>query len=158
MLTTNNTLTLLDLSDNEIGGFIDGPVGHRGPHSGYPWKTTPEGPAALADGLKANTGVQQLHAKSNGLRAAGAQAFGEALKTNNTLTFLDLSGNEIGGFNTGPSYDLKFTATPEGPAALADGLKANSVVQQLNVSSNSLDQSSKDELTKQKPPQLTLNM
>ena len=80
------------------------------------------------------------------------------LKVNKTLTLLDLSGNEIGGFNTGPSYNLKFNATPEGPAALADGLKANQSVQQLNVSSNSLDQSSKDELTKHKPPQLTLNM
>ena len=29
---------------------------------------------------------------------------------------------------------------------------------QLDVSSNALDQSSKDELTKHKPPQLTLNM
>ena len=76
------------------------------------------------------------------------------LKTNNTLTFLDLSGNEIGGYRSG----FAFKATPEGPAALADGLKANTSVQQLNVSSNDLDTSCKDELTKHKPPQLTLNM
>ena len=53
---------------------------------------------ALADGLKANTRVQQLHAKSNGLRAAGAMAFGEVLKTNKTLAVLDLSENEIGAW------------------------------------------------------------
>ena len=71
---------------------------------------------------------KQLHAKSNGLRAAGAQAFGEVLKTNKTLTLLDLSENEIGGWDTypGESYNTH-TATPEGPVALAKGLKANSI-------------------------------
>ena len=51
-----------------------------------------------------------------------AKSFGSMLEHNSTLTFLNLSDNQI------------------------------------NVSSNSLDQSSKDELTKHKPPQLTLNM
>jgi hypothetical protein len=46
---------------------------------------------------------KQLHAKSNGLRAAGAQAIGEMLKTNKTLAVLDLSGNEIGGYFAGKS-------------------------------------------------------
>ena len=103
---------------------------------------------------------KQLHAKSNGLRAAGATAFGEVLKTNKTLAVLDLSDNEIGMWSEGShdNYNYQEHPTPEGPAALADGLKANQSVQQLNVSSNNLDQSSKDELTKHKPPQLTLNM
>ena len=60
-------------------------------------KATPEGPASLTEGLKANQSVQHLHAKSNGLRAAGATAFGKVLKTNKTLTVLDLSDNEMGG-------------------------------------------------------------
>ena len=149
MLKTNNTLILLDLSNNEIGAFEKWYTG-----SGQ-WESTPEGPAALADGLMENQSVQQLHAKSNGLRAAGAQAFGEVLKTNKTLTKLDLSDNEIGGFTTDKGYrSEKFNPTPEGPAALADGLKANSAVQQLDASANSLDQASKDRLTKAKPPQL----
>ena len=87
---------------------------------------------------------KQLHAKSNGLRAAGAQAIGETLKTNNTLTLLDLSDNEIGCYyGTGygeqkGEYKEKAFPTPEGPAALAEGLKANQSVQQLDVSANSL--------------------
>ena len=107
---------------------------------------------------------KQLHAKSNSLRAAGAQAFGEVLKTNNTLTLLDLSDNEIGAWSEGRREWNNYKevwgsvtdskTTPEGPAALADGLKANSVVQQLDASANGLDQASKDCLTKAKPPQL----
>jgi hypothetical protein len=42
----------------------------------------------------------------------------------------------------------------EGAAALADGLKADFTVQQLNVANNSLDQASKGALTKAKPAQL----
>jgi Ran GTPase-activating protein (RanGAP) involved in mRNA processing and transport len=82
---------------------------------------------------------KQLHAESNGLRAAGATAFGEVLKTNKTLAVLDLSDNEIGGwhFHKGTSY-AEFTSTPEGPTALADGLKANTGVQQLDISANDL--------------------
>ena len=101
---------------------------------------------------------KQLHAKSNGLRAAGAQAIGEMLKTNKTLTVLDLSDNEIGGYyEHGQDEEEKvFRATPEGPAALAGGLKSTSTVQQLNVSSNSLDQASKDGLNEAKPQLTTL--
>jgi hypothetical protein len=69
---------------------------------------------------------------------------------NNTLTLLDLSGNEIGSYNANYSNH----PTPEGPAALAEGLKANHSVQQLDASANGLDQASKDRLTKAKPPQL----
>ena len=112
----------------------------------------------LAELLKDNTTVTELDASSNGLGAEGAMAFGEVLKTNNTLTLLDVSDNEIGGYE---EYDEDeeeevFRATPEGPAALAGGLKSTSTVQQLNVSSNSLDQASKDGLNEAKPRLTTL--
>ena len=80
---------------------------------------------------------KQLHAKSNGLRAAGAQAFGEVLKTNKTLTVVDLSDNEIGVWRES-DYPYCVHPTPEGPAALAEGLKANQSVQQLHAQSNGL--------------------
>jgi hypothetical protein len=51
MLKTNKMLTLLDLSDNEIGAFQK--YDRRGDKDGM--QPTPEGPAALADGLKAQT-------------------------------------------------------------------------------------------------------
>ena len=75
------------------------------------------------------------------------------LKTNTTLILLDLSDNEIGAEKDRYGRDI-IKATPEGPAALADGLKANQSVQQLDVSSNGLDQASKDRLTEAKPLQL----
>ena len=76
------------------------------------------------------------------------------LKTNTTLTFLDVSDNEIGGFRDGPYWHSPWKTTPEGPAALADGLKANQSVQQLDASANGLDQASKNRLTEAKPLQL----
>ena len=54
------------------------------------------------------------------------------LKVNKTLTKLDLSDNEIG------AVKLSRDPTPEGPAALADALKSNSVLQHLKVFSNSM--------------------
>ena len=81
------------------------------------------------------------------------------LKTNKTLILLDLSDNEIGAWDSGIAEGyagVKFTATPKGPAALAEGLKANSTVQELDASANGLDQASKDCLTKAKPPQLAI--
>ena len=156
MLKTNNTLTVLDLSKNEIGAWTSEGTGHtdwKGNHSDE-LKQTPEGPAALADGLKANSTVQQLHAKSNSLRAAGAKAISEMLRTNKTLTMVDLSDNEIGAYSKDNDGQAPWLPTPDGPAALAYGLKANSTVQQLDASANGLDQASKDRLTKAKPPQL----
>ena len=145
-MKSNKTLTLLDLSDNEIGGEKSG--------DGNVKKATPEGPAALADGLKANQSVQQLHAKANCLRADGAKAISEMLRTNKTLTMVDLSDNEIGAYSKDNDGQAPWLPTPDGPAALAYGLKANSTVQQLDASANGLDQASKDRLTKAKPPQL----
>jgi hypothetical protein len=45
---------------------------------------------------------------------------------------------------------------PIGIVTFADGLKANTSVQQLDASANGLDQASKDGLTKAKPPQLAI--
>ena len=67
------------------------------------------------------------------------------LKVNTTLTELNVSDNEIGMYN-----NLDRTgnhATPEGPAALAEGLAANSSVTQVNVRDNGLDQKTKDLLS-----------
>ena len=134
MLKVNKTLTKLDLSDNEIGA--------QGSVLQGTDKATPEGPAALADGLKSNSTVTELNASNNSLRAAGAKAIGEMLKTNKTLTLLDLSENEIGAVRRSQDRDgcppWTYDPTPEGPASLADGLMKNQAVQQLDVSANIL--------------------
>ena len=77
----------------------------------------------------------QVQASGNLLRADGAKAFGDALKVNKTITEIDLSDNEIGGEQKEKSsWNMQqFNATPEGPAALAEGLKMNSTVTKVRV-------------------------
>jgi Ran GTPase-activating protein (RanGAP) involved in mRNA processing and transport len=111
-----NTIETLDLSNMGLG--IDGGL-------------------MLAALMAGNGSLRCLNVMGNDLRAAGAQAVSEMLKANKTVRKVDLSDNQIGGFNTGPSYDLKFNPTPEGPAALADALKS-SALQCLNVMGNKI--------------------
>jgi hypothetical protein len=70
-------------------------------------------------------------------------AFCAGLKCHSALESLDASENGLG---------------PAGGEVLADVLRTNSVITVLDVSSNGLNQSLKDELTKHKTPQLTLIM
>ena len=65
MLEHNNTLTLLDLSDNQMKA---------------------EGAAALADGLKANSTIQQLDASSNAMGVDGGKAIAASIAENRTIT------------------------------------------------------------------------
>ena len=60
----------------------------------------------------------QVEVKSNSLRAEGMIAIAEALKVNSTVTNIDVSDNEIGGWYSGPSYNRTFHPTPKGPAGL----------------------------------------
>ena len=84
MLKTNNTLTKLDLSDNEIGGRPAETSEEYNQHGQT--VPTPEGPAALADGLKANTSVQQLDVSANGLGVDGGKAIAASIAENRTIT------------------------------------------------------------------------
>ena len=72
MLKVNKTLAVLDLSDNEIGAYAKNNNGRA------PWIPSPEGPAALADGLKANQSVQQLDVSGNKLGRKGGKAIAQA--------------------------------------------------------------------------------
>ena len=74
-----------------------------------------------------------MDVSGNQLRAAGAASLRDMLKVNTTLTELNLSNNEVGGW-----YKHQTWVTPEGPTALAEGLAANSSVTQVNVASNRL--------------------
>ena len=83
-LKVNSTVTKIDVSDNEIGGFE---VGHTScPVGFYQFKSTPEGPAALAEALKVNTTVQWVHVSQNSLGPEGGTALASALQTNTSIT------------------------------------------------------------------------
>jgi hypothetical protein len=86
MLEHNNTLTLLDVSGNSMGA---------------------KGAASLAEGLKANTGVQQLNVNSNAMGTTAAKAFGGMLPLNKTLQTLDVSNNSFGKPAVGEQVKLK---------------------------------------------------
>ena len=80
-----------------------------------------------------------MAASKNLLRADGAKAFADVLKVNKTLTDIDLSYNEIGAYYAGDyasDNNRQYIPTPEGPAALADGLKFNSSVTKVCVPSS----------------------
>ena len=78
MLKVNTTLTELNVSDNEIGAEKD--------QLGNVTKVTPEGPAALAEGLAANSCVTQVDVSNNGLKPEGGKALADCLKINTTIT------------------------------------------------------------------------
>jgi hypothetical protein len=86
MLEHNSTLTLLDVSGNQMKA---------------------EGAAALVGGLKANTGVQHLDASKNAMGTAGAKVFGDVLLGNKTIQTLDVSDNSFGMVQVGDQVKLK---------------------------------------------------
>ncbi|KFH63132.1 hypothetical protein MVEG_11169 [Podila verticillata NRRL 6337] len=77
----------------------------------------------LSETLKTNSTLTSLDLHSNSIGDNGAAALSEALKTNSTLTTLDLRGNSIGD---------------NGAQALGEALKTNSTLATLHLCSNSI--------------------
>src|SRR5687768_15581488 len=75
VLKSNNTLTQLYLSTNQIGDI---------------------GGAAIGKALKVNHTLTKLYLGYNKIGDTGGAAIGEALKVNHILTLLDLGENQIG--------------------------------------------------------------
>ncbi|KAG0378852.1 hypothetical protein BGX24_002642, partial [Mortierella sp. AD032] len=79
----------------------------------------------LAETLKTNSTLTTLNLRSNSIGEYGAMALAEALKTNSALTTLELIGNSIGG---------------NGAVALAEALKTNSTLTTLELIGNSIEE------------------
>ena len=77
--------------------------------------------AVLATALKTNTTLTNLNLSGNNLGPAGAESLATALKTNTILTNLDFSGNSVG---------------PSGAESLATSLETNTTLTNLNMSVN----------------------
>ncbi|KAG0009893.1 hypothetical protein BGZ82_003786, partial [Podila clonocystis] len=81
------------------------------------------GAEALGEALKTNSTLTTLNLESNSIGVDGAEALGEALKTNSTLTTLNLRSNSIGD---------------NGALALSEALKMNSTLTTLDLAWNSI--------------------
>ena len=77
--------------------------------------------AVLATALKTNTTLTNLNLSGNNLGPAGAESLATALKTNTILTNLDFSGNSVGA---------------SGAESLATSLETNTTLTNLNMSVN----------------------
>ena len=130
VLKINTTVTILDLSANNIG------------HSGAD---------SLATTLKTNTTLKILDLSANNIGPAGAESLATALKTNKTLTILDLSYNNIGPAGAeSPAAALKTNTTlrnlnlslnnigPASAESLATALKTNTTLTNLDLCFNNL--------------------
>ena len=130
VLKINTTLTILDLSANNIG---------------------PSGAESLATTLKTNTALTILELSANIIGPAGAESLATALKTNKTLTILDLSYNNIGPAGAESlAAALKTNTTlrnlylslnnigPAGAESLATALKTNTTLTNLDLGFNNL--------------------
>ncbi|XP_068748855.1 NLR family CARD domain-containing protein 3-like [Montipora capricornis] len=89
--------------------------------------------AALAELLRDNATLTELHLSDNAIGDVGADALATGLKENSTLTLLDLSNNAIGDV---------------GADALAKGLKENSTLTKLGLSNNAIGDVGADALAK----------
>ncbi|KAF9342197.1 hypothetical protein BGX26_008085, partial [Mortierella sp. AD094] len=78
---------------------------------------------ALSAALKTDTTLTTLNLQNNSIESNGVQALSEALKTNSTLTTLNLERNSIGD---------------SGAQVLSEALKTNSTLTTLNLGGNSI--------------------
>ena len=81
-LKINTTLKELNLSNNEIGAELK----NRWQGDTEIASFTPEGPAALAEGLAANTSVTVVDVSNHKLGTEGGKALAAGLKDNTTIT------------------------------------------------------------------------
>ncbi|WP_039454784.1 leucine-rich repeat domain-containing protein [Candidatus Jidaibacter acanthamoebae] len=129
-LKENKTITSLDLGGNDIGAA---------------------GGIAIAEASKENKTITSLNLSDNNIEEAGGIAIAEALKENKTITSLDLSGNDIreaGGIaiakalkenKTITSLNLGYNKIREaGGIAIAEALKENQTITSLNLGYNNI--------------------
>ena len=83
-----------------------------------------QGNQSLAEALKTNTTLTSIDLNENPISAEGTQALAEALKTNTTLTSINLECINI---------------ADEGAQALAEALKTNTTLTSIYLDSNQID-------------------
>uniref|UniRef100_A0A4W3JNN1 Leucine rich repeat containing 45 n=1 Tax=Callorhinchus milii TaxID=7868 RepID=A0A4W3JNN1_CALMI len=92
-----------------------------------------EGAKLLLRGLCSNSTVKTLDIKGNNLRAAGAEALGKLLRHNKSLKSLILEWNALGMWE-------------EGFSIFCEGVRANKVLQRLDLRNNQINHQGAGEL------------
>jgi hypothetical protein len=93
---------------------------------------------ALAEALRTNTSLTTLELYNNQIGDAGAVALAEALRTNTSLTTLNLSGNQIGD---------------AGAVALAIALRTNTSLTALWILDNQIGYAPRQEIERLMSPE-----
>ena len=118
-LTSNASLTRLDLSQNSLGvSYVNG---KRAP--------SVEGLSLVAHAVGSSASLRELNVSYNSIGPQGAKAIGEAFAVSASLSALDISGNLIG---------LK------GGKAIGDALRVNAAFTFADLRFNSLDNATKE--------------
>jgi len=134
-LAGNNSVLVLDLSDNQLG--VDGNDAQFCVSFAKALKTNmtlvsvnlagnflrDAGAQALAQALSTNRSIQAVCISSNAIGVAGGVALGEALTANTAIVQLDLSKNNL---------------CCDGAYAIAQAVDINSSLQALDLSDNSI--------------------
>ncbi|XP_014807060.1 PREDICTED: leucine-rich repeat-containing protein 45 isoform X1 [Calidris pugnax] len=92
-----------------------------------------EGVKLLLHGLCSNTTVKSLDLKGNNLRTVGAEALGKLLRQNKSIRSLILEWNSLGVWEEGFSF-------------FCQGLRANNVLQKLDLRNNQINHQGAGEL------------
>eukprot|EP00438_Fugacium_kawagutii_P017594 Skav213570 [mRNA] locus=scaffold1790:13455:20094:- [translate_table: standard] len=151
-LKANRTITEIDLSNNNIGDA--GAEACRVP--GRRWALR----SALAEALKANRTITEIDLSNNNIGDAGAEAcrvpgrrwalrsaLAEALKANRTVRRIRFQNNNIGDAGAkacrvsgcgGARRPARVTVIPCRVRALAEALKANRTITEIDFSENNI--------------------
>ena len=99
-----------------------------------------EGAISIAEGLSKNSTLERLSLPSNRIGPMGAGFLAEALRANTSLTSLNLGFSKA----TGALGELGNCVLDEGASRLADALRTNKTLRELDVVQNGLTQKGMD--------------
>jgi Ran GTPase-activating protein (RanGAP) involved in mRNA processing and transport len=164
-LDGNGAMSSLNFADNAIGGYYDHTGFHATPEgTGFILSHTlpflslsMSGPAAIADAIENMGALLHFDISNNDIRAEGGKALVEALKGNQVINTLSIAGNNL-SFNSSGDQDMSALVAlsdvipgmramtcldvsdnvlcAEGTQLLAEALKGNQIMTELNISSN----------------------